>query len=63
VTGMSNDADAERVAELARGVVADHDPKTVPIPEYLGACYDTGLSWERIGMLLGSLKTAASGPS
>ena len=24
---MSNDADAERVAELARGVVADHDPK------------------------------------
>ena len=29
---MSNDADAERVAELARGVVADHDPKKVPIP-------------------------------
>jgi hypothetical protein len=46
-----------------RGVVADHDPKAVPIPEYLGACYDAGLSWERIGMLLESLKTAASAPS
>ncbi len=38
-------ADADRVAELARGVVADHDPKKVPIPEFLGACYDAGLSW------------------
>ena len=38
-------ADAERVADLARGVVADHDPKKVPIPEFLGACYDAGLSW------------------
>ena len=38
-------ADADRVADLARGVVADHDPKKVPIPEFLGACYDTGLSW------------------
>ena len=42
---MSNDADAERVAELARVVVADHDPKKVPAQEYLGACYDAGLSW------------------
>ncbi|MCB0940359.1 MAG: acyl-CoA dehydrogenase family protein [Mycobacterium sp.] len=38
-------ADADRVADLARGVVADHDPKKVPIPEFLGACYDAGLSW------------------
>jgi alkylation response protein AidB-like acyl-CoA dehydrogenase len=38
-------ADADRVADLARGVVADHDPKRVPIPEFLGACYDAGLSW------------------
>jgi hypothetical protein len=44
---MSNDADAERVAELARGVVADRDPKTLPIPEYLApvttpACRGSG---------------------
>ena len=38
-------ADADRVADLARGVVTDHDPKKVPIPEFLGACYDAGLSW------------------
>src|SRR5258705_6200004 len=42
---MRNHADAERVAELARGVVADHDPKKVPAQEYLGACYDAGLAW------------------
>jgi len=42
---MSTVADPDRVAELARQVVAEHDPKTVPIPEYLGACYDAGLSW------------------
>ncbi len=52
---MSNDADAERVAELARGVVADHDPKKVPIPEYLGACYDAGLSWVHFPEGLGGL--------
>ena len=38
-------ADSDRVAELAHQVVAEHDPKNVPIPEYLGACYDAGLSW------------------
>ena len=43
------------VAELARGVVADHDPKTVPIPEYLGACYDAGLSWVHFPEGLGGL--------
>jgi alkylation response protein AidB-like acyl-CoA dehydrogenase len=42
---MSTVADADRVADLARRVVADHDPKNVPIPEFLGACYDAGLSW------------------
>ena len=39
---MSTVADSDRVADLARQVVADHDPKTVPIPEFLGACYDAG---------------------
>jgi hypothetical protein len=35
---MSTVADTERVAELAHQVVADHDPKSVPIRDYLGAC-------------------------
>ncbi|MDW5612562.1 MULTISPECIES: acyl-CoA dehydrogenase family protein [Mycolicibacterium] len=37
--------DADRVADAARRVVDEHDPKTVPIPEFLGACFDAGLSW------------------
>ncbi|MCZ0727779.1 acyl-CoA dehydrogenase family protein [Mycolicibacterium iranicum] len=37
--------DADRVAEAARQVVAEHDPKSVPIPQFLGACFDAGLSW------------------
>ena len=37
--------DAARVSELAHRVVTGHDPKNVPIPEFLGACYDAGLSW------------------
>ncbi|MFN8087519.1 MAG: acyl-CoA dehydrogenase family protein [Mycobacterium sp.] len=52
---MSNGADADRVAELARQVVADHDPKSVPIPEFLGACYDAGLSWVNFPEGLGGL--------
>src|SRR3954453_18300146 len=42
---MSNDGEAERVVVRARGVGGDHAPKKVPIPEFLGACYDAGLSW------------------
>ncbi len=38
-------ADSDRVAALAQQVLAEHDPNTVPIPEYLGACYDAGLCW------------------
>lgn len=53
--GVSNGADADRVAELAREVVADHDPKSVPIPEFLGACYDAGLSWVNFPEGLGGL--------
>lgn len=52
---MSNGADADRVAELAREVVADHDPKSVPIQEFLGACYDAGLSWVHFPEGLGGL--------
>ncbi|AQA03384.1 acyl-CoA dehydrogenase [Mycobacterium sp. MS1601] len=42
---MSTTSDEERVAELARGVVAEHHPKSVPVQEFLGACFDAGLSW------------------
>jgi alkylation response protein AidB-like acyl-CoA dehydrogenase len=52
---MSTVADAERVEELARRVVADHDPNNVPIPEFLGACYDAGLSWVHFPEGLGGL--------
>ena len=52
---MSNAADADRVAELARRVVADHDPTTVPVPEFLGAAYDAGLSWVHFPEGLGGL--------
>src|ERR1700750_2475451 len=52
---MSNGADADRVAELAREVVQVHDPKSVPIPEFLGACYDAGLSWVHFPEGLGGL--------
>ncbi len=48
-------ADSDRVADLARKVVADHDPKSVPIPEFLGACYDAGLSWVHFPEGLGGL--------
>ncbi len=51
---MSN-SDSDRVADLARKVVADHDPKSVPIPDFLGACYDAGLSWVHFPEGLGGL--------
>ena len=52
---MSTVADADRVADLARQVVSEHDPKKVPIPEFLGACYDAGLSWIHFPEGLGGL--------
>jgi alkylation response protein AidB-like acyl-CoA dehydrogenase len=52
---MSTAADSDRVADLAQRVVADHDPKSVPIPEFLGACYDAGLSWVHFPEGLGGL--------
>ena len=52
---MSSVADTDRVAELAEKVVAEHDPKSVPIPEFLGACYDAGLSWVHFPEGMGGL--------
>jgi len=46
---------ADRVTELAHQVVADHDPKQVPVTEFLGACYDAGLSWVHFPESLGGL--------
>lgn len=47
--------DADRVTELARQVVAEHDPTQVPVTEFLGACYDAGLSWVHFPEGLGGL--------
>jgi alkylation response protein AidB-like acyl-CoA dehydrogenase len=52
---MSNGADADRVADLARQVVQSHDPKSVPVQEFLGASYDAGLSWVHFPEGLGGL--------
>src|SRR6516165_1394377 len=52
---MSSVADSDRVTDLARRVVGAHDPKNVPIPEFLGACYDAGLSWVHFPEGLGGL--------
>lgn len=52
---MSSAVDTGRVAELARTVVAEHDPKQVPLTEFLGACYDAGLSWVHFPAGLGGL--------
>ena len=46
---------ADRVAALAHQVVAEHDPKQVPVTEFLGACYDAGLSWVHFPPGLGGL--------
>jgi alkylation response protein AidB-like acyl-CoA dehydrogenase len=52
---MSAATDTDRVAALARQVVADHDPKSVPLTDFLGACYDAGLSWVHFAEGLGGL--------
>ena len=56
VTHVStSNAAADRVAEMAHRVVAEHDPKQVPVTEFLGACYDAGLSWVNFPEGLGGL--------
>ncbi|WP_197382597.1 acyl-CoA dehydrogenase family protein [Mycolicibacterium mengxianglii] len=52
---MSTTADEDRVADLARQVVQQHDPKSAPIREYLGACYDAGLAWVHFPEGMGGL--------
>jgi len=52
---MSTAADATRVEEVAGRVVTDHDPRRVPVQEFLGACFDAGLSWVHFPEGLGGL--------
>jgi alkylation response protein AidB-like acyl-CoA dehydrogenase len=52
---MSSVADTDTVAGLAEKVVAEHNPKSVPIREFLGACYDAGLSWVHFPEGMGGL--------
>src|SRR5918996_6444515 len=47
--------DRARVEEAARKVVESHDPHVVPIQEFLGACFDAGLSWVHFPEGLGGL--------
>jgi alkylation response protein AidB-like acyl-CoA dehydrogenase len=47
--------DRARVEETARKVVESHDPRVVPIQEFLGACFDAGLSWVHFPEGLGGL--------
>ncbi|WP_098956327.1 acyl-CoA dehydrogenase family protein [Pseudonocardia sp. N23] len=52
---MSTATDAARVEEVAGRVVADHDPRRLPVQEFLGACFDAGLSWVHFPDGLGGL--------
>ena len=52
---MSAAADTDRVIEAANRVVAEHGPRSVPIPQFLGACFDAGLSWVHFPEGLGGL--------
>ena len=55
---MSTAFDADHVTKLALEVVAEHNPNEVPLPEFLGACYDAGLSWVHFPEGLGGLGTS-----
>ncbi|WP_344413064.1 acyl-CoA dehydrogenase family protein [Pseudonocardia ailaonensis] len=47
--------DATRVADAARAVVREHDPREVPVRELLAACFDAGLAWVHFPVGLGGL--------
>jgi alkylation response protein AidB-like acyl-CoA dehydrogenase len=57
---MSTATDADRVAAVAQQIVADHDPKSLPPNEFLGACYDAGLSWVHFAEGFGGLGLSRS---
>ena len=45
----------DHVTEAAHRVVSEHDPRAVPVPQFLGACFDAGLSWVHFPEGLGGL--------
>ncbi|WP_219416822.1 acyl-CoA dehydrogenase family protein [Pseudonocardia nigra] len=47
--------DSARVEKTAQQVVDAHDPRTTPVREFLGACFDAGLSWVHFPEGLGGL--------
>ncbi|WP_214364482.1 acyl-CoA dehydrogenase family protein [Pseudonocardia sp. H11422] len=52
-TDAAGDTDAVRVEEAARRVVEEHPPRSVPEREFLGACFEAGLSWVHFPVGLG----------
>ncbi|MHA6793997.1 acyl-CoA dehydrogenase family protein [Pseudonocardia bannensis] len=51
----TNATDAARVEEAARRVVEQHPPGSVSQQEFLGACFEAGLSWVHFPAGLGGL--------
>ena len=49
------DDPGELVEKTARQVVETHDPRAVPVTEFLGAVYDAGLAWVHFPVGLGGL--------
>ena len=47
--------DSARVEKTARQVIESHDPRAVSTPEFLGACFDAGLSWVHFPEGMGGL--------
>ena len=47
--------DGDRVEKAALGVLESHDPHSLSTVEFLGACFDAGLSWVHFPQGLGGL--------
>jgi alkylation response protein AidB-like acyl-CoA dehydrogenase len=52
---LSTEVESARVAQAARTVVQEHDPRSVSVTEFLGACFDAGLCWVHFPEGLGGL--------
>lgn len=52
---MSSQGESARAAQAARKVVQEHDPRSVPVAEFFGACFDAGLCWVHFPEGLGGL--------
>jgi alkylation response protein AidB-like acyl-CoA dehydrogenase len=52
---LSTEGESARVAQAARKVVEEHDPRSAPHTEFLAACFDAGLSWVHFPEGLGGL--------